>query len=90
MWIHAASVGESMAMVPLVKEIKKNYPSLSILMTTGTVTSAKVVHDRLSGLVIHQYAPLDFLLTIKRFLNHFMLPTLMNIARQSQPVTLAC
>jgi 3-deoxy-D-manno-octulosonic-acid transferase len=68
-WMHAASVGETIAIVPLVENIL-GY-GVNIVLTTGTVTSAKVVHERLGERVIHQYVPLDLKPAVSRFLNHW-------------------
>ncbi|TIV67882.1 MAG: 3-deoxy-D-manno-octulosonic acid transferase, partial [Mesorhizobium sp.] len=56
-WIHAASVGETIAVVPLVESIL-DY-GVNVVLTTGTVTSAKVADERLGSRIIHQYVPLD-------------------------------
>ncbi len=56
-WVHAASVGETMAVVPLIESIL-DY-GVNIVLTTGTVTSAKVAEERLGQRIIHQYVPLD-------------------------------
>src|ERR1700761_4166498 len=63
-WFHAASVGESMSMLRLLDRLLEERPGLSILVTTGTVTSAAMVADRLKADgrkdgVIHQYVPVD-------------------------------
>lgn len=71
LWIHGASMGESLSVMPLIREIKKRYPHWNILMTSGTVTSARLVERRLSGDVIHQFMPLDFLPYVKRFMNYW-------------------
>jgi 3-deoxy-D-manno-octulosonic-acid transferase len=55
---HAASVGETNAILPLMSALAEARPSLSFL-TTGTVTSAKLAAQRLGPRAIHQYAPLD-------------------------------
>ena len=68
-WVHAASVGESLAVLPLVRAIAAD--GLSIVMTTGTMTSAKLVEERLSDCVIHQYVPLDVRPAVRRFLRHW-------------------
>lgn len=68
-WIHAASVGESSAVAPLVRQIAAQ--NIHIVMTTGTVTSAAMVRDRLAGIVIHQYVPLDLKPSVARFLDHW-------------------
>lgn len=68
-WFHAASVGETNAVVPLIKEVRRR--GISVVLTTGTVTSAGVARDRLGGDVIHQYVPLDLKPAISRFLDHW-------------------
>lgn len=66
-WIHAVSVGETMAAIPLIKEMKKKDPSLPIIVTTTTSTGAEQV-AKLGDLVEHRYMPIDFSFAIKRFL----------------------
>ncbi|MBC2887051.1 lipid IV(A) 3-deoxy-D-manno-octulosonic acid transferase [Ochrobactrum sp. CM-21-5] len=68
-WAHAASVGETVAITPLVERLVAT--GIHIVMTTGTVTSAKVVADQLGSKVIHQYAPLDLQPAVNRFLDHW-------------------
>jgi 3-deoxy-D-manno-octulosonic-acid transferase len=68
-WVHAASVGETMAVVPLVERIL-GY-GMHVVVTTGTVTSAKVVDERLGNRIIHQYVPLDLKPAVSRFLDHW-------------------
>jgi 3-deoxy-D-manno-octulosonic-acid transferase len=68
-WVHAASVGETVAVVPLIERILEY--GVNIVLTTGTVTSAKVAEDRFAGRVIHQYVPLDLKPAVSRFLDHW-------------------
>ena len=68
-WLHAASVGESMAVAPLAEAIAAD--GIAVLMTTGTITSAAIVAERLDGVVIHQYVPIDMLKCVRRFLDHW-------------------
>jgi 3-deoxy-D-manno-octulosonic-acid transferase len=70
-WFHAASVGETNAVLPLMAALAKERPSLSFLLTTGTVTSAKLAAQRLGPRAIHQYAPLDAPEYVARFLDHW-------------------
>ena len=70
-WMHAASVGETNAVIPLIEELRRLRPRTNILLTTGTVTSARVATSRLAGLAIHQYVPLDVPKYVERFLNHW-------------------
>lgn len=68
-WVHAASVGETIAVVPLVESIL-GY-GMQVIVTTGTVTSAKVAEERLGDRIIHQYVPLDLKPAVSRFLDHW-------------------
>lgn len=70
-WLHAASVGESLSLLPLIDALRTRRPALSILVTTGTVTSAKLLAERLPKGVLHQYVPVDRLASVRRFLDHW-------------------
>jgi 3-deoxy-D-manno-octulosonic-acid transferase len=70
-WFHAASVGETNAILPLMAELARERPSLSFLLSTGTVTSAKFAAQRLGPRTIHQYAPLDAPEYVDGFLRHW-------------------
>ncbi len=70
-WIHAASVGESVSMLPLVQRLLEDRPDLHVLMTTGTVTSARLMAERLPVGAFHQYVPVDRLPYVRRFLDHW-------------------
>ncbi|MDW5314163.1 lipid IV(A) 3-deoxy-D-manno-octulosonic acid transferase [Rhizobium sp. PL01] len=68
-WFHAASVGETTAIIPLINEVSRR--GISVVLTTGTKTSARIVADRLGSRVIHQYVPLDFKPAVSRFLDYW-------------------
>jgi 3-deoxy-D-manno-octulosonic-acid transferase len=70
-WIHAASVGEAISALCLIDRLRQERPALTLLVTTGTVTSAKIMADRLPGGTLHQYAPIDHPHWIDRFLRHW-------------------
>lgn len=70
-WVHAASVGETLAVLPLMEALAKARPDASFLLTTGTVTSAKIAKERLPARTIHQYVPLDAPQFVRPFLDHW-------------------
>lgn len=68
-WVHAASVGELLAVIPLIGRIRER--DFNVLCTSGTVTSAALAEQRLPADVIHQFVTLDVPRFVKRFLNHW-------------------
>lgn len=70
-WLHGASVGESLSMLPLIERIRADFGDWSVLVTTGTVTSATLMAERLPEGVIHQYIPVDRVSYVRRFLEHW-------------------
>lgn len=70
-WMHAASVGETNAVTPIMSKLKAERPDLKVLLTTGTTTAAALVEKRLADEVIHQYLPIDVPKVIRRFLDHW-------------------
>ena len=70
-WFHAASVGESLSVLDLIRRIERRWPELHVLVTTGTVTSAQLMVSRLPEGAIHQFYPLDFRASVTRFLDHW-------------------
>ena len=70
-WIHAASVGESNAAMPLIRKLLETYPALQLLITTGTVSSAELLKKRLPERAFHQYVPVDTPKAVKRFVRYW-------------------
>ncbi|MGD9478262.1 lipid IV(A) 3-deoxy-D-manno-octulosonic acid transferase [Shinella sp. G-2] len=85
-WFHAASVGETNAIVPLIKEVRRR--GIAVVLTTGTVTSAKVVQDRLGNDVIHQYVPLDLKPAVSRFLEYWHPDLAIMVESEIWPMTI--
>jgi 3-deoxy-D-manno-octulosonic-acid transferase len=69
-WIHGASVGESIAALPLIDQLLKA-ENRSVLVTSGTVTSAKLMAERLPPRAIHQFVPIDSPGAVARFMDHW-------------------
>lgn len=70
-WLHGVSVGETLSLLPLVERFVKTRPDLTVLVTSGTVTSTQILAERLPDGVIHQYAPVDGPGVVERFLDHW-------------------
>jgi 3-deoxy-D-manno-octulosonic-acid transferase len=68
-WVHAASVGEMLAIVPIVEHICAR--GVGVLVTSGTVTSAQLAEWRLPAGAIHQFSPYDAPRFVARFLDHW-------------------
>jgi len=75
LWMHAASVGEAVSMLPVLCSLARQAPELSVLFTTGTVTSARLLERRLPELaldrVFHRFVPLDVPAWAACFLDHW-------------------
>ena len=68
-WVHGASVGELLAVIPLIGRIRER--DINVLCTSGTMTSASIAEQRLPAGVIHQFVALDAPRFVKRFFNHW-------------------
>lgn len=67
-WFHAVSVGEAVAIKPLVMEFKQRHPSLDMIVSTVTETGRQMVLDKLSEVHSTIYFPLDFSPCVRRSL----------------------
>ena len=70
-WLHGASVGEGLALLPLVTALQVARPDITVLVTCGTVTAAKVLADRAPSETLLQFAPLDTPSAVAGFLDHW-------------------
>ena len=75
LWVHAASVGETTSILPVLPPLLAGAPDLTVLFTTGTVTAAKLLAQRLEpaqrARVLHRFVPLDVPGWVGRFLDHW-------------------
>ena len=70
-WMHGASVGESISMLPLIQRLLEVYPNAHVMVTTGTLTSAEIMAKRLPERAFHQYLPIENPVFATRFLKHW-------------------
>lgn len=85
LWVHAASVGESLAVLPLVSRVRGEFPSAQALITTGTVSSARLLGARLPAGVVHQFVPVDQPRAWRRFLDHWQPDALLAVESELWP-----
>ena len=84
-WVHAASVGETNAVLPLIERLAAD--GWSIVMTTVTVTGGKIAADRLPQGVVHQFAPVDVRPYVRGFLDHWRPRLAVFVESEVWPVT---
>ena len=70
-WFHGSSVGELLSVVPLIQELEKNKKIKQILLTSSTLSSAKVISKFKFKKTIHQFFPIDISFIVKKFLNYW-------------------
>ena len=71
LWIHAASIGELMSVIPIIKKFEKNKKIKSIILTTTTTSSAKIFTKLKFKKTFHVYFPLDNNFLTKRFIKYW-------------------
>ena len=85
-WVHAASVGETNAVLPLIGRIVAE--NGTVLLTTITVTSARIAMARLPAGAIHQFGPIDIQPWVTRFLRHWRPGLAVFVESELWPVTM--
>lgn len=88
LWLHGASVGESLSILPLIEALTERHPGLHFLVTTGTVTSAALMAKRLPSHAIHQYVPMDQKHFVRQFLDHWRPDAALFVESELWPVIL--
>ena len=72
LWVHGASVGESLSALPLVRALLASDPSSAVLMTASTATAiARLELEQLGPRVVLQPRPVESCLGLRRFLGHW-------------------
>ena len=86
-WIHAASIGETKSVLPLIQEIIKNNQKIFVLLTTTTLTSSQIVNK--TGLkqnnFQHRFFPLDVQFLVKKFLDYWKPETIIFVDSEVWP-----
>ncbi|MGF1456350.1 MAG: 3-deoxy-D-manno-octulosonic acid transferase [Alphaproteobacteria bacterium] len=70
-WVHAASIGEALSVLALIERLLAEAAGMHVLVTTGTVTSADILAERLPSRARHHFVPLDHPRFVARFLDHW-------------------
>ena len=68
-WFHGASVGELLSVIPLIENLEKDKNINQILLTSSTISSAKVFSKFKFKKTIHQFFPIDSNIISKKFIN---------------------
>ncbi len=84
-WFHAASLGETLSLLPVVQIVSHKK---IILLTTGTKTAAAMAESRLSGVALHQFVPLDVPIWVASFLDHWQPDAAVLVESEIWPVML--
>ena len=87
-WLHAASVGETLSLLPLIEKIIGDKPKINILITSTTRTSAQIFDKSLKHQVIHQMAPHDTFFVSKRFIKYWHPDIAVRVESEIWPRTL--
>ncbi|MEO1955536.1 MAG: glycosyltransferase N-terminal domain-containing protein, partial [Gammaproteobacteria bacterium] len=89
-WIHAVSVGEVNASIPLLRKLMESHPLAEFLVTTSTPTGSDVLLERIGSRIKHQYLPLDLPSCIGRFLNNWNPKILIILETEIWPNLINC
>jgi 3-deoxy-D-manno-octulosonic-acid transferase len=89
-WVHAVSLGEVIAVLPLVKALRDRYPHWSILVSTITETGREAVEQRLVGVAQHCYLPLDFPWSVEMYVRQLRPRIFIFVETELWPNLLKC
>ena len=89
-WMHGASVGESVSMLPLIQRLLETYTDAYVMVTTGTTTSAEIMSKRLPERAFHQYLPIENPIFANRFIKHWRPDVALWFESEFWPAMLSC
>jgi len=70
-WLHGASVGEILSVIPLIEKFEKNKKISQILLTSNTLSSSKIISNFKFKKTIHQFLPIDTNYHTQKFLKYW-------------------
>ncbi len=70
-WFHGSSVGEILSIIPLIEKLEKKKNIKKILITSNTLSSARIIKKLKLKKTLHQFFPLDTDFLVEKFLNHW-------------------
>ena len=89
-WVHAVSVGEVNASIPLLRTLMEEYPGAEFLVTTSTPTGSDILLSKLGNKVKHQYVPIDIPICINLFINTWKPKALILLETEIWPNVIHC
>ncbi len=89
-WVHAVSVGEVNASIPLLRALMEEYPGSEFLVTTSTPTGSDILLSKLGNKIKHQYAPIDIPFCINLFINTWKPKALILLETEIWPNIIHC
>ena len=89
-WVHAVSVGEVNASIPLLRTLMEEYPRAEFLVTTSTPTGSDILLSKLGNKVKHQYVPIDIPICINLFINTWKPKALILLETEIWPNIIHC
>ena len=89
-WVHAVSVGEVNASIPLLRTLMEEYPGVEFLVTTSTPTGSDILLSKLGNKVKHQYVPIDIPICVNLFINTWNPKALILLETEIWPNIIHC
>ena len=89
-WVHAVSVGEVNASIPLLRNLMEEYEDSEFLVTTSTPTGSDILLKKLGNKIKHQYLPIDIPFCINRFINTWRPKALILLETEIWPNIIHC
>ena len=89
-WVHAVSVGEVNASIPLLRALMEEYPGSEFLVTTSTPTGSDILLSKLGNKIKHQYVPIDIPFCINLFINTWKPKALILLETEIWPNIIHC